>query len=263
MASSKTTHRPGWIALIVLYLVFTALVVRTLSVSDNRPFLPQYLTGELIFIILFTAVFMAPRLPDWLVHLYFVLQAVFIWWLISLQPEFDFLILLYLLLCCQAALVFTGWESWLWAGIFVALSAGSLMVYLGAARGLALSLTTMAAEIIVTAYVRFNREIQAARASSQDLLSELSETHQKLEKYASQVEELAAVQERNRLARELHDSVSQVIFSITLTARSAQLLLDIEPQRLKEQLERIKAMSTDALGRLRLLISDLRPPQST
>ena len=263
MTAFRFSHRPGWIAMIALYLVFAALVVRTLSVSENRPYLPQYLTGELIFIILYTAVFLAPRLPDPLMHLYFALQAIFIWWLISLRPEFDFLILLYLLLTCQAALVFSGWEGWLWTGIYLALSAGSLIYYLGAARGLALALTTMAAEIIVAAYVRFNREIQAARASSQELLSELGETHRQLEKYASQVEELAAVQERNRLARELHDSVSQVVFSITLTARSAQLLLDAEPERLKEQIERIQAMATEALGRLRALINELRPPQRT
>jgi signal transduction histidine kinase len=263
MATSKTSHRPGWIALIVIYLVFAALVVRTPSVSENRPFLPQFLMGELIFIVFFTAIFLAPRLPDYLMHLYFALQSVFIWWLISLQPDFDFLILLYFLLCCQAALVFTRWEGWLWAGIFMSLSAGSLMYYLGVARGLSLAMTTMAAEIVVAAYVRVNREILAARAGSQALLSELGETHQQLKKYASQVEDLAAMQERNRLARELHDSVSQVLFSITLTARSAQLLLDIEPQRLKEQIERVQAMSTDALSQLRSLIDELRPPQST
>ena len=181
MTASKTSHRPGWIALLVLYLVFAALVMRTLSIPANRPFLTQYLAGELIFILLYTAVFIAPRLPDALMHLYFALMAVFIWWLLSLRPEFDFLILLYLLLTCQAALVFSGWEGWLWTGIYLALSAGSLMFYLGAARGLALALTTMAGELIVAAYVRFNRDIQSARASSQELLCELGETHQQLE----------------------------------------------------------------------------------
>ncbi len=263
MATSKTSHRPGWIALIVIYLVFVALVVRTPSILENRPFLPQLLTGELIFIVFFTAIFFTPRLPDWLMHLYFVLQSGFIWWLISLQPEFDFLILLYFLVCCQAALVFTGWEGWLWVGLFMALSAGSLMYYLGAVRGLSLALTTMAAEIVVAAYVRVNQEILAAQVGSQALLTELGETHQRLEKYASQVEDLAAVQERNRLARELHDSVSQILFSITLTARSAQLLHDIAPERLKGQLESIQTMSTEALSQLRSLIDELRPPQST
>jgi len=263
VVTSKTSHRPGWIALVVVYLVFAALVLRTLSMEENRPLLPQYLWGELIFLIFFTAVFLAPRLPDWLMHLYFALQSMLILWLISLQPEFDFMVLLYLLLSCQTALVFNGWERWLWVVVFMSLTAGSLMYYLGAARGLSLALTTMAGEIVITAYISVNRDIQADHARSQALLSELGETHQQLEKYASQVEDLAAMQERNRLERELHDSVSQVIFSITLSARSAQLLLDIDPERLKEQIEHIYAMSMDALSQLRSLIGELRPPKST
>jgi len=263
VVAPKPSHRPGWIALVVFYMIFATVVMRTLSMEENRPWLPQYLWGELIILVFFTAVFLAPRLPDWLMHLYLALQSVMIIWLISLQPEFDFLVLLFLLLNCQAALVFTSWERWLWAGIFMLLTAGSLMYYLGAVRGLSLALTTMAAEIVVTAYFSVHRDIQAAHARSQALLSELSEKHQRLEKYASQVEGLATMQERNRLARELHDSVSQVIFSITLTARSAQLLLDSEPQRLKEQLQRVQAMSTDALSQLRSLIDELRPPPST
>jgi len=261
--TSKSSHRPGWIAWVAIYLVFAALVVRTLSISENRPVMPQYLWGELVFLLLFTAVFLAPRLPDWLMHLYLALQSVLVLWLQSLRPEFDFLVLLYLLLSIQAALVFKGRVRWLWVGIFVVLTAGSLMYYLGAARGLSLALTTMAGEIVVAAYVIVNRDIQAARARSQVLLGELNETHQRLEKYAGQVEDLAAMQERNRLARELHDSVSQLIFSITLTARSAQLMLDLKPERLKEQLERLQAMSADALSQLRSLINELRPPQNT
>jgi len=84
-----------------------------------------------------------------------------------------------------------------------------------------------------------------------------------LELYASQVEDLAAVQERNRLARELHDTVSQLIFSINLTTRSVQLLLKKEPARVPEQLSRLQAMSTDALTQLRSLITQLRPPQNS
>ena len=71
------------------------------------------------------------------------------------------------------------------------------------------------------------------------------------------------MQERNRLARELHDTVSQLIFSISLTARSAQLLLKRDPARVPEQLNRLQEMTTDALSQLRSLITQLRPPQKS
>jgi signal transduction histidine kinase len=112
-----------------------------------------------------------------------------------------------------------------------------LIAFHGLLRGLSLSLTTIAAQVVLPAYVRTNQEIEAARLKSQALLKELQETHAQLERYAGQVEELASIQERNRLARELHDTVSQLIFSINLTARSAQLLLVKDPGRAAEQMD--------------------------
>ena len=88
------------------------------------------------------------------------------------------------------------------------------------------------------------------------------QAHQALKEYASQAEELAAVRERNRLARELHDSVSQVIFGITLTSQSARLLLERDPARVPELLDRLEELTGSALGRLRSLIAQLRPPQN-
>jgi signal transduction histidine kinase len=104
-------------------------------------------------------------------------------------------------------------------------------------------------------------QAQSDQAESQVLLAELQQAHQKLQEYAAQGEELAAARERNRLARELHDSVSQVIFSISLTARSTHLLLDRDPARVPEQLDRLQEMTAGALGQLRSLIAELRPPQ--
>jgi signal transduction histidine kinase len=137
-----------------------------------------------------------------------------------------------------------------------------LIAFHGLLRGLSLSLTTIAAQVVLPAYVRTTQEIEAARLKSQALLKELQETHAQLERYAGQVDELASVQERNRLARELHDTVSQLIFSINLTARSAQLLLVKDPGRAAEQMVHLRSMTGEALAQLRSLITQLRPPQA-
>jgi signal transduction histidine kinase len=91
------------------------------------------------------------------------------------------------------------------------------------------------------------------------LLIDLQSAHQKLQEYASQAEELAAARERNRLARELHDSVSQVIFSVTLTSQAARLLLEQDPSQVPTQIERLQQMTFGALAQLRSLIAQLRP----
>jgi signal transduction histidine kinase len=151
---------------------------------------------------------------------------------------------------------------WAWIGTFVLFSGASLIYFHGLARGLSLSLTTIAAELVVPAYFTVTRENEFASCQSQVLLGELQETNQRLQAYASQVEDLAALQERNRLARELHDTVSQLIFGISLTTRSAQMLLKTAPERLPEQLESLQSMTGDALAQLRSLISRLRPPEN-
>jgi signal transduction histidine kinase len=71
--------------------------------------------------------------------------------------------------------------------------------------------------------------------------------------------ELSIVEERNRLARELHDSVSQKLFGLVLGAESAGTLLDRDPEAAAEQVARLGELAQEALGELRELIFELRP----
>jgi signal transduction histidine kinase len=73
--------------------------------------------------------------------------------------------------------------------------------------------------------------------------------------------ELSIVEERNRLARELHDSVTQTLFSLSLTAESAATLADADPARAREQILTVRRLATDALQEMRSLIFELRPAE--
>lgn len=72
--------------------------------------------------------------------------------------------------------------------------------------------------------------------------------------------ELSTVEERNRLARELHDSVSQKLFGLVLTAEAAATLLDRDAGAAREQVARLGELARDARTELRELIFELRPP---
>jgi signal transduction histidine kinase len=72
--------------------------------------------------------------------------------------------------------------------------------------------------------------------------------------------ELSIVSERNRLALELHDVVSQKLFSLVLSSEAAATQLDRDPAAARVQLERIGSLAREALGELRSLILGLRPP---
>jgi signal transduction histidine kinase len=73
----------------------------------------------------------------------------------------------------------------------------------------------------------------------------------------------SALQERARLARELHDSVSQALFSMTLHARTAQLAMEKQnlPQDgpLGRSVAQLRELSQGALAEMRALIFELRP----
>jgi signal transduction histidine kinase len=69
----------------------------------------------------------------------------------------------------------------------------------------------------------------------------------------------AALEERQRLARELHDSVSQALFGIALGASTARRRLDTDPARVGESLDYVLSLADAALTEMRALIFELRP----
>jgi len=76
-----------------------------------------------------------------------------------------------------------------------------------------------------------------------------------------QTRELSIAAERNRLALELHDAVSQKLFGLVLSAEAAGTLLDRDPDAARDQVAKLQALAQDALEELRSLVFELRPPE--
>jgi len=74
-----------------------------------------------------------------------------------------------------------------------------------------------------------------------------------------QTRQFAALEERQKLARELHDSVSQSLYGIALGARTARTLLDREPIQAAEPLDYVLSLADAGLAEMRALIFELRP----
>ena len=76
-----------------------------------------------------------------------------------------------------------------------------------------------------------------------------------------QTQKIATMEERNRLARELHDSVTQSLYGLDLFANAIDQALSAgRIERVSEHAEQIRELSQSALADLRLLIFELRPP---
>ena len=73
--------------------------------------------------------------------------------------------------------------------------------------------------------------------------------------------EVSVLEERTRLARELHDAVSQRLFSIRAHARAAEVLVAKDPERAVGELAAIAELGAQAHGELRAVIDGLAPPE--
>ena len=91
---------------------------------------------------------------------------------------------------------------------------------------------------------------------------DLDELRERNSRLTDQVRALAVVEERNRLARELHDSVKQHLFSLTMTASGIRThcdALQAVPDELVEMVREVEATAQAAQREMTRLIKDLRP----
>jgi len=88
-------------------------------------------------------------------------------------------------------------------------------------------------------------------------LQKLAEENEKL---IQQAKVVAVTEERQRLAQELHDAVSQQLFAITLTSATAARVIDSDLEKAKQLLQNIEHSANKAQGEMRALLLQLRPP---
>ena len=118
--------------------------------------------------------------------------------------------------------------------------------------------------IIGAFYLTEKEQSDAFDAEDQELI-ELLAAHASIAitnaRLYEQSRELSILSERNRLALELHDVVSQKLFSVMLTAEAAATQIDQDPAAARAQLKRLRELTKEALDELRSLILGLRPPE--
>jgi signal transduction histidine kinase len=92
------------------------------------------------------------------------------------------------------------------------------------------------------------------------LLGELQAKNRQLEAYAAQVETLAAIEERNRVAREMHDTIGHRLTAAAVQLEGAERLAARQPERATALIGAGRQQVRDALQDLRLTVGRLREP---
>ena len=113
--------------------------------------------------------------------------------------------------------------------------------------------------LFVIVYVELYSRQSEAREESQRLLRELEIAHEQLLEYAAQVEDLTLTNERQRLARELHDTLAQGLVGVILQLEAVTSHMNNEnPVRAQEIVEQAMSRARATLADARRAIVDLR-----
>jgi signal transduction histidine kinase len=243
-----------------MVVIWAAALARTLGFAGADQW-PWYIAGYSAFLAILLVVLLRRPLPAVLLHVAMIVQAALVLVLLAIDPDRDFVTLLFVLQCYQAASVFTALPRTVWLVTLVCLIGGSLVLELGLVRGLALGLVPMAAAVVLAMLVAANRDLNERRAAAERLVADLQSAQRRLQDYAGQADELAALEQRARVARELELSVSATLAAAVAASAAARGLLG-RPEPARAQLERLQALAKQALAQMRRIIVELRPSRS-
>ncbi|HKJ39332.1 MAG TPA: sensor histidine kinase [Anaerolineales bacterium] len=194
-------------------------------------------------------------------HIYLALQTALIIGGMLLYYELDFFAILFMPLGGQSVFILPRRKAITWIAIFaIAIIIGQLTQF-EFPNGLPFTFLYLAGLFFVASFSTTMLRTNEARIQSDRVLDELKQTHDQLQEYAGQAEELATAKERNRLARELHDSVAQTLYGLTLQAEAANRKLKAgQTNEVSEYLQEIRDSAQHTLQETRLLIFELRSP---
>ncbi len=249
----------AWVFYLTASLLFASSFLRSLVLYHDAPIIGQVIFLLSVWLLLFLGELVLSKWPQfsWHFAIYLVSQISLVLVLLFLPNSSDYFAVL---LCILSMQVIRHWKlnvSAIVIGLFTLLLMLPLVKIYGTFNGIAFALIYTGANTILAFFAVTTRRAQLARAENQALVQQLQETNCQLEAYSKRLEQLAAARERQRLARELHDAVTQTIFSMTLTTQSAALLLDRDPSRVGEQLARLGYLAQHALSEMRMLIAEL------
>ena len=250
-----------------VYLIFAAVTLRGAVVTSDSPyFIPVLGLLAAYGLLLIAETWIIHRRPqDWhpsrvIQFIYLLLQSAIVIGLLAISGYEDFFANLFIPLSLDAVSFFGRRFGFICIAAFSLALTGTLFFSNeGQIFGLAMGGLYSGVCFLFGGYAAQVLKAEAAHHQNQQTFNELQVAHRQLQGYADQVENLAVEHERNRLARDLHDSVTQTVFSMNLAAQSSRLLFDKDPLRASGQLLRLEELSANALREIQSLVSQLKP----
>ena len=262
MSTQSKAREPRNLASISAYLIIPAVGLPMLWTMFQRDEPTRWLASAMLAV--FTLLFffherIPARLPTWGSYLYAACQTLLVTGLIFLPPGQLMAVILFFILSADVTMQFSQRVSALWIALF---SVITLITYvaLGGADAIFAVPIYVAGYIFFSTFAQQTARAEQARAESDRLLGELRAAHRQLQDYALQSEELAVQQERNRLAREMHDTLGHRLTVSSVQLQAAERLIATDPDRAREMVGTVREQIREGLGELRRTVATLRAP---
>lgn len=111
----------------------------------------------------------------------------------------------------------------------------------------------------IQSYLEETRRIKELNAALWDSSEKLRISNVQLKEYSLRNEEMARLKERNRLAREIHDTIGHYLTAMDMGVKTCLHLVEKSPELLKSHLEKINALTGRSLSDVRRSIKQLQP----
>lgn len=168
--------------------------------------------------------------------------------------------ILFFVLSSKAMMMVPAREGLFWIAAFAVITFVFLAIVLGPLPGLVTLLPYVGGYLFFGAFGKNAQDADTARTEAQRLLSELQVAHAQLRETSAQVERLAVADERNRLSRELHDSLGHRLTVAVVQLEGAQRLASTDPERAGRMVGTVREQMKEALADLRRTLQALRSP---
>jgi signal transduction histidine kinase len=247
-----------WIFTMTVAFLYVASVLRSLLEFDGQRRLLALALLAVWLVLLLTEPALSRRWrPCFAVFV--ALQAVVVGVLLSLSDASDFFAILLAIPSMQAMERWQVRQAAVLIGLFAVLVGLSLTNEYGAVQAVTFAAIYTGVNVFLASYALAAKRATEARVRNEGLADDLRDANRRLADYAERAERLAGARERQRLARDLHNSVTQTLFSMTLTAQSALLLLQRSPQQVAVQLDQIDRLAHSAMSEMDTLSAELPP----
>ena len=252
----KWRMQDEFLSIIPAALAYIGVGVAGLSIIDD----PQQRPWVAVLMVLFGVVFFSPdslSRSNLAREVRIGILTALVAGLLIIQPGWSLFPILFFLIGPAAMSWFSLPVGLTWIGVFT-LVTGIIFVYFEGWNGFVLLLPYAAGYLFFATFGWVRVQAVHDRRRSEQLLAELQQAHRQLQEYAARVEELTIAQERNRIAREVHDALGHRLTIAAVQLEGAQRLIYTDPERVDRMLGTVREQVKEGLADLRRTVAMLR-----